>query len=198
MKESRVTKIQKVNPLINNKTKGKIYLLHCNDTTFKNRTVQILDAAISLANSRHCNKPKSARFPCPWINHQMNIYHLKKSKPLTLQTQDIEHNNRLYTLIQTKPIKNKSAKIHKLFLIKQKKFYYISICISSVNHTVPSPAKCLSSSLLVIRGDRPVTYKLLPGFSTSLNGLLPAKLKNTSKKPLVSTHNDQNTVKNTN
>lgn len=38
--------------------------------------------------------------------------------------------------------------------------------------TVPSAEKCFSSSLLVILGDKPVTYKLFPGFSTSLEGLL--------------------------
>ena len=38
-------------------------------------------------------------------------------------------------------------------------------------HTLPSAAKCFSSSLSVIRGDNPVTYKLLPGFSASLDWL---------------------------
>lgn len=43
--------------------------------------------------------------------------------------------------------------------------------------TVPSAEKCFSSSLLVILGDNPVTYKLFPGFSTSLDGLLKNKLR---------------------
>lgn len=34
-------------------------------------------------------------------------------------------------------------------------------------HTFPLAEKCFSSSLLVILGDSPVTYKLFPGFSTS-------------------------------
>lgn len=38
--------------------------------------------------------------------------------------------------------------------------------------TFPSAAKCFSSSLLVILGDNPVTYKLFPGFSASLETLL--------------------------
>lgn len=45
-------------------------------------------------------------------------------------------------------------------------------------HTFPSVEKCFSSSLLVIRGDKPVTYKLLPGFSASLDGLLYQKITN--------------------
>ena len=44
-------------------------------------------------------------------------------------------------------------------------------------HTVPSAEKCFSSSLLVILGDNPVTYKLFPGFSTSLDGLLKNELR---------------------
>lgn len=43
--------------------------------------------------------------------------------------------------------------------------------------TFPSLAKCFSSSLFVIRGDSPVTYKLLPGFSTSLEALLDLLLE---------------------
>lgn len=47
---------------------------------------------------------------------------------------------------------------------------------SCTSITSPSVEKCFSRSLLVIRGDSPVTYKLLPGFSTSLDGLLDLDL----------------------
>lgn len=44
--------------------------------------------------------------------------------------------------------------------------------------TFPSLEKCFSSSLLVTRVDNPVTYRLLPGFSTLLSRLLDRLLDN--------------------
>lgn len=55
-----------------------IYLFHCYYTAFKNRAIQILNTAISLPHSGHRNKSKSTWFPCPRINHKMNIHHLDK------------------------------------------------------------------------------------------------------------------------
>lgn len=48
-------------------------------------------------------------------------------------------------------------------------------------HTFPSLAKCFSSSLFVTRGDNPVTYRLLPGFSTE--GLLQPDQKQMKQEP---------------
>eukprot|EP00262_Sarcandra_glabra_P006189 TRINITY_DN1830_c0_g1_i4.p2 TRINITY_DN1830_c0_g1~~TRINITY_DN1830_c0_g1_i4.p2 ORF type:complete len:115 (-),score=2.69 TRINITY_DN1830_c0_g1_i4:85-429(-) len=42
--------------------------------------------------------------------------------------------------------------------------------------TFPSLAKCFSSSFFVTRADKPVTYKPLPGFSTSLESRLLERL----------------------
>lgn len=61
---------------------------------------------------------------------------------------------------------NKFAKIT-CISIQQRKMNYA--------RTFPSLAKCFSSSLLVTRSDNPVTYRLLPGFSTSHEGLLSAR-----------------------
>lgn len=49
--------------------------------------------------------------------------------------------------------------------------------------TFPSDAKCFSSSLFVIRGDNPVTYKLFPGFST--DGLLDLDLETDLERDLL-------------
>lgn len=53
------------------------YPLHSNDATLKNRTIQMLDATVSLLNCGHRNKPKTTRLSCPRIYHKVNINHLK-------------------------------------------------------------------------------------------------------------------------
>ena len=55
---------------------ASIYLLHSNYTALKYRAVQILDAAIRLLNTRHCNKSESTGFSRPRIRHKMHIHHL--------------------------------------------------------------------------------------------------------------------------
>ena len=124
----------------------KLYLLHRYNPAFKDRSVQVFDAAFGLLQRRHRHETKTTRFSRPRINNEVDVFNLNTNN-YSIQHKQITQITNIFQKDSSK------TQLHPIY-------------------TFPSVEKCFSKSLFVTRAESPVTYRLFPGFSASLESQL--------------------------